>query len=192
MVGRHFCVSFAAPGDLDWCLRHAASVMLDNGAYSAWTRGASVDWRDFYSWAASVRHPNWAVIPDVIDGDEAANDALLAQCPLPRALSAPVWHMHESLSRLHRLATGYPRICIGSSGAYATPGAPAWRTRIDEAWRVIEASGALPWVHMLRAMKEASDGAWPFCVRGLHEHRAQPRRINGAASAGAGTHGAQN
>jgi hypothetical protein len=160
MAGRHFCVSYAAPGDLAWCLAHGASVMLDNGAFSAWTRGAAVDWAAFYEWAApNLRHPHWAVIPDVIDGDESANDALLATCPLPRALAAPVWHMHESLDRLARLATAYPRICIGSSGAYATPGSAAWRQRIDAAWGVIPAA---TWVHMLRAMKEASEGPWLF------------------------------
>lgn len=160
MAGRHFCVAWTDPRALPWCLSHGASVMLDNGAFSAWTRGASVDWTAFYQWATPhLRHPHWAVIPDVIDGDEAANDELLAACPLPRALSAPVWHMHESLERLARLAAAYPRICIGSSGEYATPGNAAWRSRIDAAWEVIPSA---TWVHMLRAMKEASEGAWPF------------------------------
>jgi hypothetical protein len=165
MAGRHFCVSYAAPHDLAWCMRHGASVMLDNGAFSAWTRGAAVDWGAFYAWAKlHLHHPHWAIIPDVIDGDEAANDALLAACPLPRALAAPVWHMHESLGRLAQLVMAYPRVCIGSSGEYASPGNPAWRARIDDAWATISATGAHPWVHMLRAMKEASEGAWPFCL----------------------------
>lgn len=163
MAGRHFCVPWTDPRNLAWCLAYGASVMLDNGAFSAWTRSAVVDWPHFYAWVTPVlRHPHWAVIPDVIDGDEAANDALLSACPLPRALSAPVWHMHESLERLHRLAATYPRICIGSSGTFATPGAPAWRKRIDEAWQAIHDTGAHPWVHMLRAMKEASKGDWHF------------------------------
>lgn len=190
MAGRHFCVSYAAPSDLAWCIQHGASVMLDNGAFSAWTRGAAVDWSAFYSWAVPhLQHPHWAVIPDVIDGDEAANDALLAECPLPHALAAPVWHMHEGLERLARLASAYPRICIGSSGEYATPGSAAWRSRIDAAWSAIRATGAHPWVHMLRAMKEASDGAWPFRLGRQHECRPEPRRHNQPRGAGAGTHG---
>jgi hypothetical protein len=187
MAGRHFCVSWADPRDIDWCMSHGASVMLDNGAFSAWTRGAAMDWADFYSWATPhLRHPHWAVIPDVIDGDEAVNDALLAACPLPPALSAPVWHMHESLERLARLAATYPRICIGSSGAFASPGSPAWRQRIDAAWQAIPST---TWVHMLRAMKEASEGAWPFRLSGQHERRPQSCRHDEPRSAGAGTHG---
>lgn len=190
MAGRHFCVSHAHPGDLSWCLAHGASVMLDNGAFSAWTRGHTPDWSAFYEWAAPhLRHPHWAVIPDVIDGDEAANDALLADCPLPREFAAPVWHMHESMERLRRLAAEYPRICIGSSGEYATPGSAKWRARIDAAWAVIATSGCHPWVHMLRAMAEASSGPWPFRERGQHEHRPQPRRVYGPPSAGTGAHG---
>jgi hypothetical protein len=164
--------------------------MLDNGAFSAWTRGSVMDWPAFYEWATPhLRHPHWAVIPDVIDGDEAANDALLASCPVSPALSAPVWHMHESLERLARLASAYSRICIGSSGKYASPGNTAWRNRIDAAWQTIHATGAHPWIHMLRAMKEASEGAWPFRLSGQHERGAQPRRDDEPGGAGAGTHG---
>jgi hypothetical protein len=163
MAGRHFCVSYAAPVDLAWCMKHGASVMLDNGAFSAWTRGAIPEWPDFYAWAIPhLRHPHWAIIPDVIDGDEAANDALLNACPLPRELVAPVWHLHESLNRLTRLTSEWPRVCFGSSGKYAQPGTGAWSARVDAAWAAINATGRRPWVHMLRAMKEASNGTWPF------------------------------
>ena len=163
MPGRHFCVSHAAPNDLAWCIANGASVMLDNGAFSAWTKGRAVDWGAFYEWAAPhARHPHWAVIPDVIDGDEDDNDALLAACPLPRETAAPVWHLHESLDRLARLAGEWPRVCFGSSGAFASPGASSWRARIDAAWDVLERQSSRPWVHMLRAMKEASEGPWPF------------------------------
>lgn len=67
----------------------------------------------------------WAVIPDVIDGDEDANNALLVSWSL-RGLpkGAPVWHLHESLDRLQRLAAGYERVCFGSSGSYAQIGTP--------------------------------------------------------------------
>jgi hypothetical protein len=189
MPGRHFCVSHAHPGDLDWCMSRGASVMLDNGAFSAWTKGRAVDWAGFYAWAAPhMRHPHWCVIPDVIDGDEAANDALVAACPLPREFAAPVWHMHESMDRLERLAA-FPRICIGSSGEYAQPGGAKWCARITEAWATIERANVRPWVHMLRAMKEASEGAWPFCVGRQHEYCAQSRRVDGAGRAGTGAHG---
>jgi len=193
MLGRHFCVSFAAPGDLAWCLRHGASVMLDNGAFSAWTKGRAMDWPAFYRWAEPhLRHPHWAVIPDVIAGDEADNDVLLAGCPLPRELAAPVWHMHESLTRLARLADTFPRVCIGSSGIYATPGTDGWVGRIDAAWSMLASTGRWPWVHMLRAMKEAGAGPWPFRQRRQHEHRAQPCRRSRQAGADTGAHGYAN
>lgn len=193
MAGRHFCVSHAHSLDLDWCMKHGASVMLDNGAFSAWTRGHAPDWNAFYEWCAPhMAHPHWAVIPDVIDGDEDANDALIAACPLRREFAAPVWHLHESLDRLARLADDFPRICVGSSGEYAAPGGAKWRARIDAAWDCLERSGRKPWVHMLRAMKEASEGAWPFRQRGQHEHRAQSQRFYGTRRAIAGGHGHAN
>jgi len=46
---------------------------------------------------------------DIIDGDEGANDALLDEWPMPTWFGAPVWHMHESLARLERLAFEWPR-----------------------------------------------------------------------------------
>jgi len=191
MAGRAFCVSWMRPDDLQWCLNHGSTVMLDNGAFSAWTRGASVDWTAFYGWAEPhLRHPHWAVIPDVIDGDEEANDALLASCPLPIEWAAPVWHLHESLDRLRRLADAYPRVCFGSSGAYATPGTDAWRSRIDEAWGALGARRT--WVHMLRAMTEASAGAWPFRLGRQHEHRPQPRRNGQSSRANTGAYGYAN
>lgn len=192
MPGRHFCVSFMAPNDLDWCLKHGASVMLDNGAFSAWTRGVVVDWGKFYDWCEPyLRHPHWAVLPDVIDGDEVANDDLLKLNRLPREWVAPVWHLHEGLDRLRRLADEWPRLCFGSSGEFAVPGNGAWVKRIDEAWDVLIKSGRRPWVHMLRAMKEASQGAWPFRFGRQHQHCSEPRgerqgfgantRVNGDA-----------
>ncbi len=49
---------------------------------------------------------------------------------MPVASSVPVYHMHESLERLERLAHTYPRIALGSSGAYAEPGAAIWWERM--------------------------------------------------------------
>lgn len=190
MAGRHFCVSYAAPAQLPLAMRIGASVMLDNGAFSAWTRRAAVDWRGFYAWAdPHLIHPHWCVVPDVIDGDEAANDDLLADCHLPRQFAAPVWHLHESLDRLARLADEYPRLCFGSSGQYATPGSQAWTGRIDAAWEMLARTGRRPWVHMLRAMKEASHGPWPFRLRRQHERRAKPQRFRRPPSTTPRAHG---
>jgi hypothetical protein len=110
------------------------SFILDNGAFTVWKSGGTLDVPGYIAWVREwCLHPgfDWALIPDVIDGDEEANDELVAACPLPREWAAPVWHLHESLDRLRRLADAYPRICFGSSGEYAQPGGSAWRARID-------------------------------------------------------------
>jgi hypothetical protein len=163
MMGRHFCVSYAAPRDADACQRIGASVLFDNGAFPAWTAGCAVsDWSGFYEWVSPrLSHPHWCIVPDVIGGTAEENDALLSACPLSPDVAAPVWHTDEPLDRLRRLADRCWRICIGSSRPHH-PGSEAWRRRIDEAWDALEHSGARPWVHMLRAMREASLGEWPF------------------------------
>lgn len=126
----HAFVSFAHQQQQALAIEACQSWAGDNGAFSAWSKGEPVrDWTPFYEWAAdALRTPNcdFVVVPDVIDGDEAANDALLAEWPLPRWFGAPVWHMHESLSRLARLVHEWPRVCIGSSGQFATVGNEAW------------------------------------------------------------------
>ena len=165
LAGRHFCVSFAEPRDVRVCHEIGQSVMLDNGAFTFWRGGAAPDWQAFYEWAEPwLDYPTtWAVIPDVIDGDEEANDRLLVewfQRRLPKG--APVWHLHESLDRLRRLAHGYERVCFGSSGAYRDPGSDPWRRRVAEAFDVIaDEQGRVPWVHMLRGMAQAG-GEFPF------------------------------
>ena len=133
----HAFVSFAHADQLGVAVEVCQSFAIDNGAFSAWKAGRPVtDWRSFYAWADDCRRIpacDFAVIPDVIDGDEAANDALLDEWPLPIWFGAPVWHMHESLDRLDRLVHQYPRVCVGSSGEYAVVGNDAWWRRIDQA-----------------------------------------------------------
>lgn len=137
----HAFVSFRHPDQLRLAVEVCQSFAIDNGAFSAWRSGNPItDWRPFYAWAEDARKVpscDFAVIPDVIDGDEAANDALLAECPLPRWFGAPVWHMHESFARLERMAHEWPRICIGSSGEYAAIGTTGWWLRMGQAMRVI-------------------------------------------------------
>ena len=57
------------------------SFAVDNGAFSAWKKGEPVqDWRGYYAWAAACKLAparDFAVVPDVIDGGEDDNDALL-------------------------------------------------------------------------------------------------------------------
>jgi len=134
----HAFVSFRHPGQLGLAIDACQSFAVDNGAFSAWKSGETVNWEEYYTWVQGVaRVPSFdfAVIPDVIDGDEDQNDALIEAWPLG-AIGAPVWHMHESVKRLERLCRAYPRVCLGSSGAYARIGSMSWWNRMDEAMRV--------------------------------------------------------
>lgn len=141
LAGRHAFVSFAHPLQIEIAVDACQSFALDNGAFSAWRSGKPItDWAPYYEWVASLcRHPgfDFAVIPDVIDGDEIANDALMQEWPFPDHLSAPVWHMHESIERLVRMANGWPRVAIGSSGDFATVGNAAWWGRMAQAMNAI-------------------------------------------------------
>lgn len=137
----HAFVSFPNRDQLRTAVECCSSFALDNGAFPAWRAGKPVlDWAPYYEWAEQCRlipHCDWAVIPDVIDGDEAANDALVSEWPLPRWFGVPVWHMHESLARLERLAASWPRIAIGSSGEFQVVGSTAWWGQMSRAMRVL-------------------------------------------------------
>ncbi|MDJ0894814.1 MAG: hypothetical protein QNJ92_06700 [Alphaproteobacteria bacterium] len=136
--------------------------MWDNGAFSAFTRERSFDKAAFYSWLEPrLGHPHWAVVPDVIDGSEDDQRALIASWPFDRWFGAPVWHMGLSIDWLLELAEWWPRLCFGSSGAYWQVGSEAWERRCDEAWNALERRSLRPWVHMLRGLALCGD-RWPF------------------------------
>ena len=149
--GGHAFVSFRYPDQLGLVLEICQSFAVDNGAFSAWKSGEPVaDWSRYYAWVSELhRYPNFdfAVIPDVIDGDEKANDDLLGEWPWQARhanVGAPVWHMHESIERLERLAHDWPRICIGSSGQYATVGDARWWGRMAESMNAVTDKQGLP------------------------------------------------
>lgn len=164
----HGFVSFAEPRNLALAAEVCQSFAIDNGAFTAWKQGKPVqNWAPFYDWAAQcklVPSCDFAVVPDVIDGDEAANDALLAEWPLPKWFGAPVWHMHESLARLERLAAGWPRVCIGSSGEFATIGTAAWWGQMARALRVVcdDEGRPLCKLHGLRMLNPEVFSRLPF------------------------------
>lgn len=161
--GRNFCVSHADPRQVKACHSLGQSVMLDNGAFSRWRTGKGTDWPGYYRWAEQwLNYPTtWAVIPDVIDGDVEKNDALIRQWPFATK-GAPVWHLHEPIERLCSLAEEWPRVCLGSSGAYSTVGSPGWHRRMEAAMNALCGSGPVPvWLHMLRGMA-LCEGPYPF------------------------------
>lgn len=139
LAGRHALIPFGRSEDLPTASDVCQSFVLDNGAFSAWRSGHAIeDWSGYYDFVHEWRrHPafEWAVIPDVIDGDETANDELLSEWPFDEC-GVPVWHLHESLERLERLVVTYPRVALGSSGEFADPGSRVWWGRMADAMEV--------------------------------------------------------
>lgn len=166
--GGHAFVSFAHADQLGIAAEVCQSFAVDNGAFSAWRQGNPItDWAPFYAWASDCKRIpacDFAVVPDVIDGTEADNDALLAEWPLPKWFGAPVWHMHESLDRLERMASAWPRICIGSSGEFSTIGTAKWWCQIGKAMRVVCNDDGQPLVklHGLRMLNPEVFSRLPF------------------------------
>ncbi len=127
-------VPFTYQDDIGPVAEACQSFVFDNGAFTAWKKGRSIDFDAYVRWVEVWhRHPglDWAIIPDVIDGDEKDNDALLVEWPrhLP---GVPVYHLHESLDRLIRLSETWPIVALGSSGKWPTPGAVGWWRRMGE------------------------------------------------------------
>lgn len=164
LTGRHALASYADTSYMDVVAECCASFILDSGAFSAWKQGSEVDVGGYACWCEEWRrHPgyDWALIPDVIDGSEEDNDALLEGWP---STDVPVWHLHESLDRLARLAFHYHRVAIGSSGKWPTPGTQSWWNRINQAlWSICDERGnPLTKLHGLRMLDPAIFTRLPF------------------------------
>lgn len=138
--GRLAFVSAARPDQMKMVAAITSGFALDNGAFSAWKeaqkRGTELPgWDWFYRFVEQWRrHPrfDFAIVPDVIEGSEEANDALAAQWPFPRHEGAVVWHTNESTERLVRLANEWPLVAIGSSGEYDVSKPSRLVTRLKE------------------------------------------------------------
>lgn len=163
MAGRNFCISFARPDSLKRCQQIAQSLMFDNGAFSAKTRGLEFDEVGFYAWVGPLLgHPHWAVVPDVIDGSVEQQRELVSRWPFRREFGAPVWHLGLPIDYLLELVDTWPKVCLGSAGAFWNVGSPAWCQRMDEAFNAIARRGAfIPWLHGLRMLGQL-DGGWPL------------------------------
>ncbi|MBV5606332.1 hypothetical protein KUU66_17870 [Pseudomonas aeruginosa] len=166
LAGRHALVPFPRQDDIAIVAEVCQSFCFDNGAFSVWKKGGTLDIEGYLRWVDDWRrHPgfDWALIPDVIDGDEADNDRLLEQWPeqLP---GVPVWHLHESLERLQRLASVWRTVALGSSGQWATPGTAPWWKRISAAMNSICDAYGRPTcrLHGLRMLDPKIFGRLPF------------------------------
>lgn len=143
-TGRHAFISFERPDQIAFAAEICQSFAIDNGAFSHWKKGhGAIDvdaYREFVGeWC---RHPgfDWCLIPDVVDGDERANDAMIDRWigvtsrlrgPVLQN-SVPVWHLHESLERLCKLCRDFGRVALGSSGQWADVGTANWWQRMSE------------------------------------------------------------
>lgn len=168
--GHAFC-SARYLNQLPLVLEICQTFAMDHGGFSAWKSGEPItDWQFYYALIAELhRYPqfDFCVIPDVIDGTEAENDALLDEWPWRLTaphVGAPVWHLNESLDRLDRMVSQWPRICLGSSGEYAQIGTPKWWTRMAEAMDVICDKQGRPCakIHGLRMLDPAIFTRFPF------------------------------
>ena len=183
MRGASFCVSYFAPAQLEDViplLGPDSVLLLDNGAFSAWRKGLTLDeayWDGYWSWAKAIldRVPQAvAVIPDVIGGTVEENIRHYHECPETmwdyQDRLMIVWHLNEPLSYLRwMLESGFGNIAFGSAGEFSSVGTAAWDARIDEAFALIDeltldlAHGiARPRVHMMRGLGQMRRGRHPF------------------------------
>ena len=142
LAGRHALVPFPRRDDMGIVGEVCKSFVFDNGAFSLWKRGGTLDIPGYMAWVREwCRHPGfqWALIPDVIDGTEAENVALVKAWRNSdlAPYGVPVWHMHESIEWLERLCNNWPVVALGSSGQWATTGTSAWWDRMGIALNAI-------------------------------------------------------
>lgn len=155
--GRHCLIPFGRHEDIGTASEVCQSFVIDNGAFSTWRSGKTIeDWSGYYDFVSEWKtHPafDWAIIPDVIDGSEFDNDFLVSEWPHGDS-GVPVWHLHESMQRLEFLMMYHHRIAIGSSGKYSSPGTESWWGRINEAMEVLCDNSGRPKVkiHGLRML----------------------------------------
>lgn len=174
--GRFVLIPWKRQEDLGSALEFSRGFILDNSAFTAWKTGEAItDWKPFMQWVFDhSRHPafNFALIPDVIDGTESENDELLKQWDYMLSMGsgrvyrygAPVWHLHESLSRLRKLRNCYDIVALGSSGDYANPGTERWHERMSEAMSILcnDRGEPLVRIHGLRMAAPDIVARYPF------------------------------
>lgn len=167
MAGRHAMVSYANPQQIDLCLECCQSVTFDNGTFPKWKAGEKIiSWEPYYEWVNLYgNHPafDWALIPDLIDGTEEENDALIENWPFGDYVGVPVWHLHESIGKLYKLCSDWPRVAFGSSGEYANIGTHRWWYRMAEAMDAVCVDGVpISKLHGLRMLDPYVFTRFPF------------------------------
>lgn len=113
LAGRHALVPYPRQDDMGIVAAVCQDFAFDNGAFTIWKQGGALDTRGYLEWVkAWCQHPGfeWALIPDIIEGSEEENDALVEEFQAEGGAwyGVPVWHLHESIGRLERLCCDWP------------------------------------------------------------------------------------
>lgn len=181
-------VSFADLEGISLVSAVCQSFAFDNGAFTTWRQGVPFEKeayvRCLHDWH---QHPgfDWALIPDVIDGDGADNDELVAWWIGHgiKGIGVPVWHLHESVERLVDLAKNWQRVAIGSSGAFARIGTGKWWNRMAEAMDAVCVDGKpMTKLHGLRMLDPKVFTRFPFSSAdstNVAKHVGEEGRWNG-------------
>lgn len=166
LIGRHALVPYPRREDIGIVADVCQSFVFDNGAFTVWKQGGKLDVPGYLAWCDEWRrHPgfDWALIPDVIEGSEDENDALVSEWPR-HIEGVPVWHMHESIDRLVRLGNEWRTVALGSSGKWSSPGTAGWWNRMTEALNALcDDAGRPPCkLHGLRMLDPTIFGRLPL------------------------------
>jgi len=163
--GRHAMVSYANKDDIAVIADCCQSFVVDNGAFSIWRRGGTLDINGYIEWVREWhRHPgfDWALIPDVIDGSEEENKKLVENWSSD-IRGVPIWHFNESIDYLIFLAENFKFIAFGSAGEYSTVGTKKWWLRTQEALAAICVNGQpITKIHGLRMLDPGIFTRIPF------------------------------
>lgn len=162
---RYALISIVDSRDIEIAKKQCKGYIIDNGAYSTWKKKKKLDFDGYIEFCEShmTKKMLWVFIPDVIDGTESDNDALLNDWP-KSIRSVPIYHLHESLSRLERLTYTYGMVALGSSGKYSMPGSPSWWNRIQRCMDILTDKDGFPVtkIHGLRMMSSRLTSRIPF------------------------------
>lgn len=175
LTNKNALISFANPQDLEIAIKTCNKIILDNGAFSFWTKKKSVNWAEYYQWVCkNYEKIDHFIIPDVIDGTEKENDDLIVHFMKKVRFgygfhhlykkAIPVWHIDESFERLKNLMQHFSYIAFGSSGKYAQLGTEKWHDRMNEAMKIVCNKEGKPQVkiHMLRCLNPKIFTKYPF------------------------------
>ena len=166
MPNRDSLIPFPNPQNLKRALDKCNRVIIDNGAFTLWRKGGSIDWNKYYDWLKSfIDDIEFYFIPDVIDGTEGENDFLISNYVSRKETKGiAIWHINESFERLEYLIEFFDYIAIGSAGEYKDLGTKEWHKRMNDTMKVLCDKDGYPKVkiHMLRCLNPDIFLQYPF------------------------------